>query len=138
MARSDFVHGESLGGLLRGIVADIRMLIREEIALARVELRGQMGLARAAAVSFAIAAASLAVGGVFLLIASATALSELMGWPRWAGFLTIAVLLTVVGCVTLFAGRRQIRKVQTVPSQTVSTLKENVAWIAKRLSSGRR
>ena len=132
------VYGDSLRGLLRGILMDLRTLIREEIALARVEIREQAGRARAAALSFGIAAASLAFGGVFLLIALATAIADLLNWPAWAGFLIVAMLLSVIGMVTLSSGRKQLQSVQAVPEETLSTLKENSEWIAKRLSSGQK
>lgn len=132
------VYGESLGGLLRGILMDLRTLIREEIALARVEIREQAGRAKAAALSFGIAAAALAFGGIFLLVALATAVADLLNWPVWAGFLVVAVLLSVIGVVTLTSGRRQLQRVHAVPEETISTLKENSEWIAKRLSSGQK
>ena len=50
MANPDYVQ-ESIGTLLRGILADMQTLIREEIALARVEIREQAGRARTAALS---------------------------------------------------------------------------------------
>src|SRR5687768_14099906 len=64
MADSEQVQGDSIRGLLRGILMDLRTLIREEISLARVEIREQVGRARAAALSFGIAAAALAFGGI--------------------------------------------------------------------------
>jgi MFS family permease len=117
---------------------DLRTLIREEITLARVEIREQAGRARAAALSFGMAAAALLFGLTFLLIAIATAIADLLDWPVWSGFLVVAVLLSIVGFVTLSTGRRQIRAVHAVPEETVSTLKENSEWIAKRLSSARK
>src|SRR5204862_3160278 len=87
------VLGESIRGLLRGILMDLRTLIREEIALARVEIREQATRAKAAALSFAVAAAALAFGGIFLLIAMATAIADLLHWPVWSGFLIVAALL---------------------------------------------
>jgi uncharacterized membrane protein YqjE len=134
----DVVHTDSIGGLIRGILMDLRTLIREEIALARVELRETAGRARAAAMSFGIAAASLLFGGIFLLVALATAIADLLDWPVWTGFLIVAVLLSLVGFFTLSSGRKQLQTVSAVPEETVSTLKENSEWIAKRLSSGRR
>ena len=83
---------------------DLRTLIREEVALARVEIREQAGRARAAAMSFGIAAAALVFGIVFLLIAMATGIADLLQWPIWAGFLVIAALLSLVGFVTLLSG----------------------------------
>jgi MFS family permease len=130
------VYGESLRGLLRGILMDLRTLIREEIALARVEIREQAGRAKAAALSFGIAIAALAFGVIFLLIALATAIADLLNWPVWSGFLIVAAVLGVVGIVTLTSGRKQLQSVHAVPEETISTLKENSEWIAKRLSSG--
>jgi len=134
----EVVTHDSIRGLIRGILTDLRTLIREEIALARVEIREQAGRARAAAMSFGMAAAALAFGGTFLLIAVAIAIADLLNWPLWTGFLIVAVVLSLVGFVTLAAGRKQLRTFHAVPEETVSTLKENSEWIAKRLSSARR
>jgi steroid 5-alpha reductase family enzyme len=88
--------------------------------------------------SFGMAAAALAFGGTFLLIALAIAIADVLNWPLWAGFLIVAAVLALVGVVTLAAGRKQLRTFHAVPEETVSTLKENSEWIAKRLSSARR
>ena len=132
---SEVVHHETLGGLIRGILTDLRTLIREEIALARVEIREQAGRARAAAFSFGMAAAALLFGATFLLVAVATGIAELLDWPVWTGFLIVAVLLSVVGFISLSSGRKQLQSFHAVPEETVATLKENSEWIAKRLSS---
>lgn len=138
MEKSDLVRGESIGSLVRGILNDVRTLIREEIALARVELREQAGRARAAAVSYGIMAGALLIGALFLLIACAMGIADLLEWPAWAGFLTLALLLCVIGLVALAAGRKHLHQVHAVPPETVSTLKENAAWFAKRISYGRK
>jgi uncharacterized membrane protein YqjE len=138
MDSSNLGPGESIGNLVRGILTDLRTLVREEIALARVEIREQAGRARAAAVSFGIAAAALAFGGIFLLIAAATAIADVLGWPVWSGFLVMAVLLRRIGVITLSAGRKKLAGVHAVPQETITSLKENSEWIAKRLSSGRK
>src|SRR5258706_16085788 len=104
MANADFVQ-ESIGGLIRGILNDLRTLIREEIALARVELREQAGRAKAAALSFGIAAAALLFGGIFLLVAVALGIAYLIGWPAWTGFLIVAVPPCARGHFTLASGR---------------------------------
>ena len=129
---------ETIGGLIRGILTDLKTLLREEIALARIEIREQAGKARAAALSFGIAAAGLLFGLAFLLIAVATAISEQLGWPPWAGFLVVGVLLSIIGFVSLSAGRRRLRTFHAIPEETITTLKENSEWIAKRLSSARK
>ena len=129
------VRHETIGGLIRGILNDLRTLVKEEIALARVELRDQAVHARAAALSFGIAAAALMLGGAFLLVAAAMGIAEVTGWPVWSGFLIVAAVLSVVGFISLASGRRQLRTFHALPEQTVTTIKENSEWIAKRLSS---
>jgi membrane protein implicated in regulation of membrane protease activity len=131
-------YNDSIGGLVRGILNDLRELVREEIALARVEVRDTAGRAKLAAASLGAAVVALAFGGTFLLIAVAAGIADLFNWPVWAGFLVVALLLSVAGAVMFAAGRKRLRTIQPVPEQTVQTLKENSEWIAKRLSSANR
>jgi MFS family permease len=138
MANFYTAQSESIPGLIRGILDDLRTLIREEIALARVEMREQAGRARAAAVSFAMGAAALTFGGVFALIAVAMGIADLMNWPAWAGFLLVAVVLAAGGMLAVSSGKKQLREFRAVPEATVNSVKENSAWIAKRMSSDRR
>jgi hypothetical protein len=136
MAELDY--NDTLGGLVRGILTDVRQLLREEIALARVEVREQAGRAKIAAASLGAAVVALAFGATFLLIAIAAGIADVFGWPLWAGFLTVALLLSVAGVTMYAVGRRRLRTIQPLPEQTVQTLKENSEWIAKRLSSARK
>ena len=138
MENRELVRDESIGSLVRGVLTDLRTLIREELALARVELREQAGRARAAAVSYGIMAGALGVGTIFLLLAAAMGIADLLEWPVWGGFLTVALLLCLVGFVAMASGRKQLQRLHAVPPETVSTLKENAAWFAKRMSYGRR
>src|SRR4029450_7884801 len=114
MANPDYVQ-ESTVSLIRGILNDLRTLIREEIALARVEMREQAGRARAAALSFGIAAAALAFGAIFLLVAIALGIANLLGWPAWTGFLIMALVLSIGGYVTLSSGTKPPATYQSGP-----------------------
>jgi hypothetical protein len=132
------VPDESLGGLLRGILGDLRTLLHEEIAMARLEIRDQAMRARTAAISLGIAAVALLFAGGFLLVAAATAIADVLAWPVWSGFLIVAAVMSLVGLVTLMSGRKKLNTVTAVPEKTLSTLKENAEWISKRLSSAQR
>ena len=131
-------YRESIGDLVKGVLTDIRQLMREEMALARVELRDQAARAKVAAGALGAAAVALAFGATFLLVAVAMGIADLLEWPVWAGFLVVALLLSVAGVVMLSAGRKRLRSVHAVPEQTVQTIKENSEWIAKRMSSASR
>ena len=135
MANHELVHGDSLSGLVRGILSDLRTLIREEIALARVELKTQAIRARGTAISFGVTAIALLLGTVFLLAAIAAAVADLLDWPTWTVFLGMAVLLAGIGFVAMSTGKKQLHEITSAPVETVATMKENAAWIAKRLTS---
>jgi hypothetical protein len=135
---SHVTENESIGGLIRGILRDFRTLVDEEVALARLELQEQVGRVRTAAVSLSIAAVALLMGGAFILVALATAIADLLGWPVWSGFLIVALVMTAIGVITLMMGRTRLRAVNMVPDKTIESVKENAEWISKRLSSARR
>jgi protein-S-isoprenylcysteine O-methyltransferase Ste14 len=135
---AELLHNDSIGTLVRGVLMDIRDLMREELALARVEIREQAGKAKLAAASLGAAMVALAFGGTFLLVAIAVGIADLLDWPVWTGFLIVALLLSIVGFVMLASGRKKLRTVQPVPEETVRTLKENSEWLKRRLSSANR
>ena len=136
MVNPELGHGETIRGLVRGILTDIRTLIHEEIALARVEIRDQAGRARAAAISFGMAAAALLFAGTFLLIALATAIADSARVADLGRLLAVAVRERS-RFITLSSGRTQLKNVLAVPPETMSTLKENSECVAQRLSSNR-
>ena len=114
----------SIGGLVRGAMTDVRELLREEIALARAELRQEATKASAAAVQFTVAGVALLMAVACISIALALGISALLDWPAWAGFAIVAVLLSIGGAAMVAGGRRAIGNVQTLP-RTMQTLKEN-------------
>jgi hypothetical protein len=62
----------------------------------------------------------------------------LVGWPAWAGYIAMAVVLGIGSLVAIQMGRSRARTLRAVPPQTVATLKETKAWIHDRMSSERR
>jgi hypothetical protein len=114
----------SVGTLIRGALDDARELIREEIALARAEMRQEAGKLIAAGVQLGIAGVSLWFAGMFLLVAIALGIVALFAWPAWAGFALVSVILGIGGAVMLVSARQAMRRVEPLP-RTVSSIKEN-------------
>jgi tetrahydromethanopterin S-methyltransferase subunit C len=114
----------SMGELVRGALMDVRELFREEVALARAELRQEVRKASSAGVGFGVAGVSLLFAVGCVVVALALGLAALFDWPAWSGFALVAVLLAVVGVVGYAAGRRAVSAFQPLP-RTVHTLKEN-------------
>lgn len=114
----------SVGALVRGVLDDVRDLFREEVALARAEIRAELSKAASAGMRFGAAGVALWFAGMFLLVTVALGLSALLNWPAWAGFGLVTLLLAVAGMVMFAAARRAVRDVQPLP-RTVESIKEN-------------
>jgi len=114
----------SVAGLVKGALDDARELFREEIALAKAELRDEMSKVAASALRFGAGGAALWFAAMFLCVTIALGISALAGWPAWAGFGLVAVVLAIAGLALVMAGRSSIRDVRPMP-RTLHTVKEN-------------
>lgn len=110
--------------LVRGALDDVRELFREEVALARAELRAEVSKASAAATGFGAAAAALYFAALFVLTAMAIGIPAMLEWPAWTGFAIVGVVLAIVGAIMFMSGRRALREIRGLP-RTVGTVKEN-------------
>jgi uncharacterized membrane protein len=127
----------SVASLLSGIVGDAQTLVRQEIALARQEIRQEISTAKDAGISLGSAALVLVIGGLLLVLALAQGLAYLLNWPTWAGYGLVGVVLAITGIILLVAARKRVQAIRPIPEQTVETIKENVAWIKERTTSDR-
>jgi Putative Actinobacterial Holin-X, holin superfamily III len=113
----------SMKTLLRSALDDVRELFREEVALARAELRAEVSKATAAGGRFGAAAAAISCAGLFLLTALALGIATIFQWPAWTGFAIVGVVLAIAGLIMFMSGRRALREIRGLP-RTVVTVKE--------------
>ena len=125
----------SLASLLSGIVGDAQVLVRQEIALARQEVREEISNAKDAGITLAAAGGVLAVGGLLLVLTLAQALAYFLHWPVWAGYGVVGIVLAIGGYILLSSAQRRMKQINPMPEKTVETLKENVEWIKDRTTS---
>lgn len=116
------VDNVSVGELFGQIAQDLSTLIRQELELAKAELRQEASKAGKAAGALGGAGLAGYMVALFLSLALWGGLSNVMDWG-WAG-LIVAVLWGVIGAVLFAFGRSKLREVRPVPQQTVDTLKE--------------
>lgn len=113
-----------MGTLVRSALDDVRELFREEMALARAELRQEVAKAKRAGIGFGGAVAAGAFAGLFILAAIALGISEGLRLPYWVGFGIVGVALAIVGGIFLAAGRRATIEIRPLP-RTTEMVKEN-------------
>jgi hypothetical protein len=117
---------ESIGTLFGQVAGDVSKLFRQEVALAKAELKEEA--TRAGKAGGMLAAAGFAGYMVAVLVSLAVvfALDAVMplGWAA----LIVAVVWAAVGGVLYAAGRKRLAQVDPVPRQTVETLREDAQW----------
>lgn len=112
---------ESLGQLLTEVSRDLSTLFRQEVALAKAELKESAKKAGKGAGLFGGAGVAGLLALVFLSIAIWWALGYLIG-NAWSG-LVVAVIWGIVAAVLAMTGKKEIEDIDGAP-QTVDTLKE--------------
>jgi uncharacterized membrane protein YqjE len=126
------VEDRSVGELLGKVTTDLSTLMRQEVELAKVEIKEEA--TKAGKASGMLVAAGL-VGYlilVFLSLALMFALDAVMP-TGWAALIT-AVVLGLVTAVLFVMGKKRLQQVNPKPEQTVETLKEDVQWAKNRTS----
>jgi hypothetical protein len=121
-----------LGRLATDIVADVTMLMRQEIALAKAETTRE--LVSAGKGAGALGAAGFAGYMVLLFGSVAAFLAIAIAIPiAWAAA-TVAVGWALIAAVLGGIGAMRLRKVKPVPEATIATLKEDARWLTHRRS----
>lgn len=111
----------SLGELLGEVTRDLSTLMRQEITLAKAELKESATTSAKGAGMLGGAGYAASMVVLFLSLALWAALANLVGWG-WAGVI-VAVLWAVIAAVLFTLGRKQLKQVNGAP-QTVETLQE--------------
>jgi hypothetical protein len=121
----------TLGELFGELSREFSHLLRQEVQLAKTELREEAGKAGRAAGQLTAAAVA---GHLCLLLASlaaAWAIGEIV--PVAVGLLVVAVVHGIVAAVLYGRGREQAKDIDPVPDQTIETLQEDAQWARQQL-----
>ncbi|WP_234381641.1 MULTISPECIES: phage holin family protein [unclassified Streptomyces] len=116
----------SVGDLLSEISADVSRLVRDEIELAKAEIKQES--TKAGKAVGMLGGAGYA-GHVVVLMGSLTAIFALAHAVdiAWAALIVTAVW-AVVAAVLYTTGRKRLRGVNLKPERTVESLKEDARW----------
>lgn len=114
-----------VGELIGEIASDLSTLVRQEIELAKAEVKQEAGKAGGAAGMLGGAGVAGLLVAIFGSLTLMFALDALMpiGWAA----LIVTVLWGVAGFVLYTRGRDTLRSIKA-PTQTIETLKEDARW----------
>ena len=125
--RSDEVAETSIGEMIGNISNHLSQLFRQEVELAKAELKQEASKAGKAAGMLGAAGFAGYMVIVLLSFALVFALSNVMD-PGWAA-LIVAVIWAIIAAVLYANGRKKLKNVDPVPRRTVDTIKEDAQWL---------
>ncbi|MCO6431518.1 MAG: phage holin family protein [Deltaproteobacteria bacterium] len=117
-----------------GIVEDAQQLMRQEIALARTEMRHEVMKAKRSAIALSVGAAFALATALLVSWTMVYALGALFPeLPLWACFGVIALIYAAAAAMFIAIGKSSAQEVHVVPTQTVESIKENLKWVKQRV-----
>ena len=125
----------SVGSLVQSAMADISLLIRSEIELAKAEIGTSAKKAGISVGLFGAAGVLAAFAGIFFFITVAEFLTWL-GLPRWVSYLIVFALLILLAGIAALIGKRLLKKIEK-PERTIETLRD-LPQLAHREAPGER
>ena len=117
----------SLGDLFSDLTREISTLVRNEIALARVEMSTKLSRLARHVGTLALGGV-IALAGVFTLAATLVLLLVQAGMPAWGAALLVGLALTGAGALLATRSLSALRQEDLKPTQTIETLKETTTW----------
>jgi hypothetical protein len=121
----------TVGQLFGALATDTGALVRQEVQLAATEMTEK---AKAAARS----AGFILAGGALLQVACiADVLAVMAGLypavPRWASAAALGLVFVAVGAILVRAGFSTLKHLSTGSSETVTSLRDDAAWVKEQL-----
>jgi uncharacterized membrane protein YqjE len=118
---------ESFGELLGQLANNSAALVRDEITLAKQEMRENMKSLRSGIILTSVGALIGLLAVLTLTAAAVIALADVVG-PAYSA-LIIGGALALVGGIIAMVGVGQIKRTSLKPEQTIETLEEDKEWL---------
>lgn len=116
----------SLGEIVGDVASDLSTLIKQEMDLAKVEMKEEVTKAGKGA---GLLGGAGVAGHFVLLFLSLTVVFALdVGLPLWASALIVTALWGIAAAVLAVTGRAALKRSNPQLPQTQQTLKEDAAW----------
>jgi uncharacterized integral membrane protein len=121
------IQRESFGELLGELANNSAALVRDEIELAKQEMREKVSVLRSGAVTIAVGGLLAFVALLTLTAAAVAGLAHVMDTALAA--LIVGVVLAAVGGSIAFMGIGRLKRTSLKPQQTIKTLEEDKEWL---------
>jgi Putative Actinobacterial Holin-X, holin superfamily III len=129
--RSTDLENKPLGDLFSDLATEMSNLVRQEVALARVEI-SQKAKYAGKNIGYLVVGGAVAYAALLAVIAAVILLLDRV-MPAWGAALLVAFLVAAVGWLLIGKAMSALQHMEVTPRETVETLKEDAAWVKQQI-----
>jgi len=131
----------SVAPLVSGIIDDLQELIKQNLAMFKVEVREDFKKTKDAAAALSVGIGLAVVGALHLTLMLVFLLwwafdpnrSATPGLPLWVCFGIVGGVFAGTGLALYLKGKHKLESFNPLPDETAQALKENVQWIKNKI-----
>ena len=120
-----------LGDLFSDLASEMSNLVRQEVALAKVEV-GQTARHVGRNIGYLVVGGAIAYAALLAVIAAIILLLDQF-MPSWGASLLVGVVVAGIGWLLIGKAVSALQQTDVTPRETVETLKEDAAWVKQQI-----
>lgn len=125
------LENRPLGDLFGDLATDMSNLVRQEVALAKVEI-SQKAKYVGRNVGYLVVGGAVAYAAMLAIIAAIIMLLARV-MPNWGATLLVGVVVAVIGWLLIGKAITALQQTELTPRETVETLKEDATWMKEQI-----
>jgi hypothetical protein len=133
MQQSKLIKEErSLGDLFSELASETSTLVKQEVALAQVELTNKAAVVGKNVGFLAVGGAVGYAAFLTLLAAIVVGLSYII--PLWAAALVVSIIVGITAYFLVNSALAELKKTELAPRETVESIKEDAQWLRDQVT----
>jgi hypothetical protein len=125
------LENKPLGDLFSDLAGDMSNLVRQEVALARVEI-AQKAKRVGKNVGYLVVGGAVGYAALLAVLAAVIMLLDRV-MPAWGAALLVGVLVAGISWLLIGKAMTALQDTELTPRETVETLKEDAAWMKQQI-----
>jgi hypothetical protein len=125
------MENKPLGDLFGDLASDMSSLVRQEVALAKLEIT-QKAKYLGRNVGFLVVGGAVAYAGLLAVIAAIIMLLDNY-MPAWGAALLVGVVVALIAWMMIGKAVSALQQADLTPHETVETLKEDATWVKQQI-----
>lgn len=125
------MENKPLGDLFGDLASDMSSLVRQEVALAKLEIT-QKAKYLGRNVGYLVVGGAVAYAGLLAVIAAIIMLLDNY-MPAWGAALLVGVVVAGIAWLLIGKAMSALQQADLTPHETVETLKEDATWVKQQI-----